>query len=434
MKPSPSPPRPRFRRTASQILRTAVFLGSVLLVVSVFLFTHQAIRRLSSEVQTTSRILARFLALATFPATQDQELQRITREIVNSIDFPIIITDLEGLPRAWRKTAVEPGLVPDASIDSLRKHLPISPVIRARIERLQAEVVRFDHKNQPVPMKQPGTGVTLGAVHYGEPAVLDLLRWMPYVTVGGVLLVLALGLWALAGLRMAEKRTIWVGMARETAHQLGTPLSSLMGWVELLRVHVEVGASGATVPVPRAELEETLTEMERDVERLNKVAQRFSHVGSAPHLQLQEVAPVVREAVQYVRRRLPHDESRVLLREHYEDVPPINLNRELIEWAIENLLVNAISALDKTQGVIEIKIERRKETEAVEIVVQDNGRGMTPAEQRQAFEPGYSTKHRGWGLGLALARRVVQEYHGGRLLVRHSAPGEGTTMVMRFPV
>jgi NtrC-family two-component system sensor histidine kinase KinB len=421
MKPSPPPPRPRFRRTSAQILRTAVFLGSVLLVVSVFLFTHQTIRRLSSEVQTTSRILARFLALATFPATQDQELQRITREIVNSLDFPIIITDPEGFPRAWRKTAVAPELVPDASIDSLRKHLPLSPVIRARIERLQAEVVRFDHRNPSVPMKQAGTGVTLGAVHYGEPAVLDLLRWMPYVTVGGVLLLLALGFWALAGLRMAEKRTIWVGMARETAHQLGTPLSSLMGWVELL-------------PVPRAELEETLTEMERDVERLNKVAQRFSHVGSAPHLQLQEVAPVVREAVQYVRRRLPQDESRVLLREYYEDVPPINLNRELIEWALENLLVNAISALDKTQGVIEVRIERRKETEAVEITVHDNGRGMTPAEQRQAFEPGYSTKHRGWGLGLALARRVVHEYHGGRLLVRHSAPGEGTTMVMSFPI
>ena len=201
--------------------------------------------------------------------------------------------------------------MPAASIDSLRERLPLSPVIRARIERLKAEVVRLDRQNPPVPMKQPGTGVTLGAVHYGEPAVLDLLRWMPYVTVGGVLLLLSLGLWALAGLRMAEKRTIWVGMARETAHQLGTPLSSLMGWVELLRAHAEAAPPGAAVPVPRAELEETLTEMERDVDRLNKVAQRFSHVGSAPHLQLQEVAPVVREAVQYVRRRLPHDESRV---------------------------------------------------------------------------------------------------------------------------
>ena len=433
MKTSPLAPQPRYRRSGAQLLRTGVFLASVLLVVSVFLFTHQTIQRLSFEVETTSRILARFLALATFPATQDPELQRITRDIVGSLDFPIIITDPEGYPRAWRKTSVPPELVAAASIDSLRERQPLSPVIRARIERVKAEVARLDRQNPPVPMRQPGTGVVLGAVHYGEPAVLGLLRWMPSVTVGGVLLLLSLGLWGLAGLRAAEKRTIWVGMARETAHQLGTPLSSLMGWVELLRSHAEAAPPGVVVPVPRAELEETLTEMERDVERLNKVAQRFSHVGSAPHLQLQEVAPVVREAVQYVRRRLPHDESRVVLRERYEDVPPINLNRELVEWALENLLVNALSALDKTQGVIEVKVERRKETEAVEIVVQDNGRGMTADEQRRAFEPGYSTKHRGWGLGLALARRVVQEYHGGRLDIRHSAPGQGTTMVISFP-
>jgi signal transduction histidine kinase len=145
------------------------------------------------------------------------------------------------------------------------------------------------------------------------------------------------------------------------------------------------------------------------------------------------VTPVVREAVQYVRRRLPRGEGEVTLRERYEEVPPINLNRELVEWAFENLLTNAVSALDKRPGVIEVTVERRKETEAVELVVTDNGRGMTPAELRRAFEPGYSTKRRGWGLGLALARRVVQEYHGGRLFVRQSVPGQGTTVVISFP-
>ena len=429
----PPPAMPRFRRTGGYVLRATAFVGSLLLVVSVFLFTQQTIRRLTTEVQTTSRLLARFLAAATWQAARDPELQRITREVIGNLDFPVIITDVEGFPRAWRKAPVHPDLVPVASIDSLRDSLPLSPVIRARIERLQAEVVRLDRLNPPVPMTQLFTDVPLGAVHYGEPAALGLLRWMPYATVTGVLLLLGLGFWGLASLRSAEKRTIWVGMARETAHQLGTPLSSLMGWVELLRGHAEAAPAGVTVSLPRTELEETLGEMERDVDRLNKVAQRFSHVGSAPHLQLQEVAPVVREAVQYVRRRLPHDESRVVLRERYEEVPPINLNAELVEWALENLLVNALSALDKTQGVIEVRLERRPETETVEIVVQDNGRGMSPAEQRRAFEPGYSTKRRGWGLGLALARRVVQEYHGGRLYILRSAPGQGTTMVMSFP-
>jgi signal transduction histidine kinase len=433
VKPGAPPAPPRFRLTGGYLLRIAAFLGSLLLVVSVFLFTQQAMRRLTAEVQTSSRLLARFLASATWPAAHDVELQSIMREVIGNLDFPVIITDRDGYPRAWRKAPVPSDLVPNASIDSLRDSLPLSPVIRARIERLQAEVKRLDRLNEPVPMAQLYTKQPLGTVHYGEPAALGPLRWMPYVTVTGVLLLLGLGFWGLAGLRSAEKRTIWVGMARETAHQLGTPLSSLMGWVELLRGHAEAATGGPNVAVPRAELEETLTEMERDVDRLNKVAQRFSHVGSTPHLQLHEVAPVVREAVQYVRRRMPQDEGRVVLRERYEEVPPINLNPELVEWALENLLVNALSALDKTQGVIEVRLERRAETEAVEIVVQDNGRGMSPAEQRRAFDPGYSTKRRGWGLGLALARRVVQEYHGGRLYIRHSAPGEGTTMVMSFP-
>jgi signal transduction histidine kinase len=186
------------------------------------------------------------------------------------------------------------------------------------------------------------------------------------------------------------------------------------------------------VTIGRAELAETLADMEGDIDRLNKVAQRFSHIGSAPQLVLQDVVPVVREAVQYVRRRTPQAGA-VELRERYEEVPPINLNRELLEWVLENLLSNALTALDKPQGVIEVVVDRRPHTEEVEILVSDNGRGMTREEQARVFEPGYSTKRRGWGLGLALARRVVEEYHAGRIRIRHSAPGEGTTMVIRFP-
>ena len=123
----------------------------------------------------------------------------------------------------------------------------------------------------------------------------------------------------------------------------------------------------------------------------------------------------------------------VEVRERYEEVPPINLNRELLEWVLENLLSNALTALDKPQGLIEVSVDRRADTEEVVISVSDNGRGMTREEQSRAFEPGYSTKRRGWGLGLALARRVVEEYHAGRIGIRRSAPGEGTSMVIRFP-
>lgn len=422
------------RRVAwSRLWKAGLFAGSSLLVLAVFLFTHQMIRRLTIEVRTTSGVLARFCAQASFPAATDPDLQRIFQEVLAGIDFPIVLTDDLDLPRAWKGIGLDPALIPAASIDSLTMGLPIAPAIRARVDRVLARAAELDRRNAPIPMIQPLTDARLGAVHYGEPPVLERLRWMPYLSVAGVVLLLGLGLWGLTGIQAAEKRTIWVGMAKETAHQLGTPLSSLMGWIELLRSHAEAVPEGGDVRIPAAEMGETLEEMDRDVDRLNKVAQRFSHVGSTPSLQLQDVSPVVREAVQYVRKRLPGGGADVVLRERYDEVPPVNLNRELLEWALENLLSNAVTALDKRPGIIEVAVGRRAETEAVEVVVRDNGRGMTPAEQRRAFEPGYTTKPRGWGLGLALARRVVQEYHGGRLAIRHSAPGEGTTVVISFP-
>ncbi len=421
------------RGSRATALRAGLIVGSLVLVAAVFLWTHHFVRRLSDEIAATSRVLARFCSQASFPVIRDPELEKVFGDLVASLDFPMVITDTQGTPRAWRGVGVHRDSVPAASIDSLDFSMPISPVIRARIERVRAEAMRLDHHNAPIEMKQPGTGVSLGKVHYGVPPVLDRLRWMPYVSLGGVVLLLGIGLLGLSSVRQAEKRTIWVGMAKETAHQLGTPLSSLMGWVELLRAHAESAPPGGMASLPRAELEETLREMERDVERLNKVAQRFSRVGSAPSLHLQDVAPVVGEAVLYMRKRLPQGAGEIELRERYDEVPPVNLNPELLEWALENLISNAVSAIEKSPGVIEVAVERRKQTEAVEIVIRDNGRGMTPGELRRAFEPGYTTKRRGWGLGLALSRRVVEEYHGGRLTIRHSAPGQGTTVVIAFP-
>ena len=429
------------RRTGtagSRLLNTSLIAGSVLLVVGVFLFTHQLIGRLSRQVATTSQVFAEFCASASLPATRSPEVQRIFREVIGRIDFPIVITDRQGNPRAWREVGIDAALVPAASIDSVAESRPISPVILARILEVQRSTAQLDRHNQPIVMVQGTPPETLGYVHFGEPEVMERLRWMPYITVGSVGLLMVIGLMALAGIRAAEKRTIWVGMAKETAHQLGTPLSSMMGWIELLRgfggeAGSAGGAAGGDVRIPRSEFDETLAEMERDVERLKKVAQRFSHVGSAAVLQPQDVTPTVRHVVQYMRRRVPKSDGGIQLVERYHEVPPVNLNPELMEWAIENLIANALSALDKRPGMVEVEVGLRPETEAVEITVRDNGRGMSREEQSRAFEPGFTTRSRGWGLGLALARRVVQDYHGGRLAIRSSVPGQGTTMVISFP-
>jgi hypothetical protein len=423
-------------QSRSEWLRIGLFLASVLLVAASFAFTATMVRQLSQQVATTSEVLARLCAQASFPATRDPQLRAILSEVIAGIDFPIVITDERGVPRAWRGVGLDPTLVPDASLDSLSQGLTISPASQARVDRIRARIRQLDQRNAPIEMTQPITAIRLGRVHYGDSALIERLRWMPYLTLGGLALLIVLGLWGLTGIRRAERRTIWVGMALETAHQLGTPLSSLLGWIELLRSRLEEGdgsgSGGSEVAIPRGELVETLGEMERDVERLTKVAQRFSHVGSAPQLQTQDVTEVVRRVVDYMRPRVPRGEHPVEIRERYQPVPPLPCNRELLEWAVENLLANAVSALDVQPGKIEIAVGPRQGGGA-EISVQDNGRGMTATQQRRAFEPGYTTKPRGWGLGLALARRVVQDYHGGRLFIRRSAPGEGTTVVIALP-
>jgi signal transduction histidine kinase len=423
-------------QSRSEWLRVGLFLASITLLAGTFAFTALMVQRLSQQVSATSEVLARLCAQASFGATRDPQLQVILRSLIERIDFPIVITDERGVPRAWHGVGLATAMVPDESIDSLSQGLAVAPVIADRVDHIRAQARQLDRRNAPIAMTHPVTGAMLGSLHYGDPPLLERLRWMPYLTLGGLALMIGLGLWGLTGIRRAERRTIWVGMALETAHQLGTPLSSLLGWIELLKSRLEEsegpGFDANVVSIPRAELYETLGEMERDVERLTKVAQRFSHVGSAPRLQRQDVTTIVRRVVDYMRPRVPRGEQPVTIEEDYGPVPLLPCNRELLEWAIENLLANAVSALDARAGRIVVGLAPRPSGGA-EIMVRDNGRGMTATEQRRAFEPGYTTKPRGWGLGLALARRVVEDYHGGRLFIRKSVPGEGTTVVIALP-
>jgi signal transduction histidine kinase len=179
---------------------------------------------------------------------------------------------------------------------------------------------------------------------------------------------------------------------------------------------------------------EVVDEMESDAERLNKIALRFGQVGSVPNLQVQDVVPIVSDAVRYFSRRLPHLRKRAEIREGYGLVPPVSVNKELVQWCIENVLKNAIDATKDSGGVIEVNVNHRRETETVEIRITDEGRGMSARELKSIFSPGYSTKNRGWGLGLTLAKRIIEDYHGGKIWVEKSQLGKGTTFVISFPV
>lgn len=423
------------RPALPRLFQGYLFLGVAGIVLAVFVFTNILVARLATQVQSTSQVFARFCATASYPATTDSTLSAIVGEVISGLKFPIVLTDAQGVPRAWKGIAVPTTDVPPEALDSLAAGRPVNADVQAKVARVRQEVERMDHRHAPISMLPPSGGEALGQVHWGDPPGLEQLRFLPYIELVVMLLFVGLAAWGARSIKLSEQRNIWVGLARETAHQLGTPISSLLGWIELMNDRIQA-QQGPTVTLPRGDLEQMMGEMENDAARLNKVAARFSHIGSIPNLTLMDVSPVVVEAVQYLKRRLPHRGRRIEIREVYGEVPPINASRELLEWVVENLLVNATNAINATEqavGQIEVRLERRAETETVELSVSDNGRGMAPEEQARVFDPGYTTKARGWGLGLALAKRIVEEYHGGRIFIRRSAPGEGSTFVIAFP-
>jgi signal transduction histidine kinase len=221
-------------------------------------------------------------------------------------------------------------------------------------------------------------------------------------------------------------------MAKETAHQLGTPLSSLAGWLELMASRAEAGGT-APGDGEGQSVEDIAREMQRDMRRLNQIASRFSQIGSVPELRRGDVTEVIEETLAYFRNRGPQF-GRHRFETRLEPVEPVPMNAELMGWALENLIKNSMDAVGTGQGVIEVQVGPHPDREAARIAVTDNGRGIEPENLSRVFDPGFSTKKRGWGLGLAFVKRIVEEYHGGRIQILRSEKGEGTTIEICLPL
>ena len=411
-------------RTYRPSYKVYLFLAMVVLTMALVAHSHYVIDRLNDEARSLGTILARFVAVSTFEAAEDPNVQPIFRDVVGSINFPVVLTDTKGLPRAWKGIGIEPSAIPDSVIVAADS----TGVIPPGLARIQEIAARLDRVNRPIEVVRLGQPGVLGYVHYGEPPLAAQLRWIPYIEFAGIVLLLVLGFAGYRSLLTGEQRSVWAALAKETAHQLGTPLSSLMGWTALLRESNRPG------PVAPDRIEEIADEMDRDLERLHKVANRFAQVGATPDLTDGDLTRVVSETVDYFRSRVPRLGRDVTIEERYEAIPPVRFHRELMAWVVENLLKNAIDASDKPVGRIVVSLAWKREERQVELRVKDDGRGMTPAERRRAFDAGFSTKRRGWGLGLALASRVVREYHRGRIVIVESAPGRGTTVLVSLPI
>ena len=344
-------------------------------------------------------------------AESDSDIQIIFRTIQQS-DFPVVITDGDGTPQVWKNIGIAPELRSPEAIQQVR------------------DVVRtLDLANPPLPMEMPYIGDLV--LHYGDSTLLDRLSWLPVVALLATGLFVGIGYGGFRHIKNSEQRSIWVGMARETAHQLGTPLSSLAGWNELLKGEIDM--VGDSRPEEQEErLTQIVLEMEHDTSRLTKIASRFSQIGSTPELRVGRLGEVISETANYLRNRLP---SEVSLEYAPGAMPPVPMNRELLGWAFENLFKNAADALEgRPAGQSHVSTKVREEGEWVDVLGEDNGKGIAPNAVKQVFLPGYSTKKRGWGLGLSFVKRIIEEYHKGKIEVAHSAPNRGTTFLISLPI
>lgn len=311
----------------------------------------------------------------------------ISEVVINSASVPVIITD-----------STKSKIIAFGNLDSAKVNDPLYA---------NNMIASMEQQNKPIEIDLSGTGSSF--VFYKDSYLLTQLKYYPYAQFFVIGLFLLVAYFMFSTARKAEQNQVWVGMAKETAHQLGTPLSSLMAWVEILKM--------------KGIDDETIGELEKDANRFNTITQRFSNIGSLPKLDETNIVRVVYDALDYVKARTS---KKVLfsvnLPKDYEYLVP--LNEHLFEWVIENLCKNAIDAMEG-EGRIDLSIT--EEGESVNIDVNDTGKGIPKSKFNTVFKPGYTSKQRGWGLGLSLSKRIIEEYHKGKILVKSSVLGKGTT-------
>lgn len=375
--------------------------GAVLIVVASLWVSHGLISDLKNEEQTKMGVWAEAMRSLT-SADETTDLNLVLRVINDNHTIPVIVTDEKGRVTTSRNLRLRYR----TSRDSVKQ-------VNEALARLKAggHSMRISLGTDEV----GETHATALYIYYGQSLLLQRLAWFPYVQLGVVTVFLLVALLALLSTKRAEQNKVWVGLTKETAHQLGTPISSLMAWMAVMR---ETHPDDALID-----------EMEADVRRLEMVAERFSKIGSAPKLHPETVGPIVERVAEYIARRIPKSvKLTVDLRDESELIP---ISAPLVEWVVEVLCKNAADAMP---GMGQIGISGGKVGDRYVIDVADTGKGIERKHHKTVFRPGFTTKQRGWGLGLSLAKRIIEEYHHGRIYVLRSAQGEGTVFRIELPI
>lgn len=410
----------RSSRNLPFLLRIYLIAGGAVLVLAALWYNGTLIRRMQSQSTDLTRLFSRFIAIELRDVRDDEQRGEFIRQVRSAVSVPFVITDLSGRPMIWNGIGVEQ--VGYDEYYRLRAFDPEAPDDEL-LERVLERARDFERLNEPIRIE----GEVSLVLYHGPSRLERELAVAPYVQIAVLVLFLLFGFLMFRTLKQNEQRSIWVGMAKETAHQLGTPLSSVMGWLAMVREE--------TANTECAEgLSTALREIGTDVDRLARISSRFGKIGSAPKLEYRKIAPILEETVDYFERRRPSLRIRSTITLDLEELPLVRCSEDLLGWVFENLIKNALDAIAGNEGKITITGRMNTGERRVEISVSDNGKGMTPGQRNRVFTPGYTTKSRGWGLGLALARRIVEEIHDGSIRVAQTEPGGGTTFLVTFPV
>ena len=378
-------------------IKLGLFFVGLILIIGLLAYSNSIVSRLKNDNREIVKLYSEIIA-KTVNEDSDTNLSFVFDEIIKKVQFPIIYSDPESKPIYVRNLSE-----------------------RLTSEELQKSLASMDQQNDPIPIvymdRDSNESIILGYLHYGDSDLIRKLQWLPYLEIGVVALFIFIGFIAFNSIRNSEKRNIWVGMARETAHQLGTPVSALMGWVDRLRTHPEESTN-------------VVKEMESDLKRLEQIGNRFSKMGSDSELKSISLKELVDRQSAYLKKRLPLLKKEIELSVSGIDNISIEGNEILLGWAIENVIRNGIDSIQSEKGKVDISISSDDVSGIIQI--QDSGAGILKKDWKNIFRPGFSTKERGWGLGLSLVNRIINEIHDGEIKVLHSKIGFGTCFEIRI--
>jgi signal transduction histidine kinase len=383
-------------------IKIILLIIALLIAGGTLLYTQNLVNKLQNKEREIVELYAKGIEYVANSSNPNEDITFLFDNIIKPIDFPLVLTDANNYINIYNRTDIR-----NIEIDTTLTDEELENFINEK-------VIEMDETHTPIEVTYADS-IVLTKIHFGDSEHIRQLRYYPYVQIVIAALFIILGYVGFSNIKRSEQSNIWVGMAKETAHQFGTPISSLMGWLEMLKINYKD---------PDKVLDIT-EEISNDVEKLNKITYRFSKIGAKPELTKTNVVEELRKVTAYFERRLPQTGKSVELKIEGDENACAEINPELFEWVIENLIKNALDAIEGKNGLIKMHVQVLRKT--VEIEVADSGKGIDINRRKDVFRPGYSTKKRGWGLGLSLSKRIIDGYHDGKIFVKSSLPGEGTT-------